>query len=382
MCSNQLKGRIDEMLTSDSTNLTMLASQNFDAILEQVKNSSLNFQIQVSPFSALISLKKSFVKDKSGNLLLPSNRHGTSENTRESDEKNLKFERDIMVLTNMHKEVVDNLEKTLQEAKVKQEVVATEVNEREQKLKAEIETLKKTLKNRDGEIGNLKAAVKTSKDVSEKLNKKLNENRTNYEREKDQILKEHVRGLKALKKEVVAVKEENMKLKEQCVLKDDELKEAFDEKVKLEEKVTSLLDVLYGCPECGLNSCECDYSVNEDDYTEGSSLTQHSTLPSFSEPISSAQLLAPPSSGSSTWTPPPTPPCTSCGGVNFGPSPTNLCFKCISPLRSKSPHNSSSHTGTPPGTPPALRLESVISSRNQNRDDLCITPACDQEQKT
>ena len=369
------------MLTSDSTNLTILASQNFDAILEQVKNSSLNFQIQVSPFSALISLKKSFVKDKSGNLLLPSNRHGTSENTRDSVEKNLKLERDIMVLTNMHKEVVDNLEKTLQEAKVKQEVVATEANEREQKLKAEIETLKKTLKNRDGEIGNLKAAVKTSKDVSEKLNKKLNENRTNYEREKDQILKEHVRGLKALKKEVVAVKEENMKLKEKCVLKDDELKEAFDEKVKLEEKVTSLLDVLYGCPECGLNSCECDNSVNEDDSTEGSSLAQYSTLPSFSPPFSSAQLLAPPSSGSPTWTPPPAPPCTSCGGVKFGPSPNNLCFKCISPLRSKSPHNSSSHTGTPPGTPPALRLESVIS-RNQDRDDLCITPACDQEQKT
>ena len=123
MCTNQLKGRIDEMFTSDSTNLKMLASQNFDAILEQVKNSSLNFHIQVSPFSALISLKKSFVKDQSGNVLLPSNRHGSSENTRELVEKNSKLERDIMVLTNVHKEVVDNLERTLQEAKVKQEEV-------------------------------------------------------------------------------------------------------------------------------------------------------------------------------------------------------------------------------------------------------------------
>ena len=145
-----------------------------------------------------------------------------------------------------------------------------------------------------------------------KLNKKLNENRATYKREKDQILKEHVGVLKALKKDVVDVKEDNMKLKEQCVVK---LKEAFDQKVKLEEKITSLLDVLYGCPECGLNSCECDNSVNEDDSTEGSSLAQYSTLPSFSPPLSSAQLLAPPSSGSPTWTPPPTPPCTSCGGV-------------------------------------------------------------------
>ena len=381
MCSNQLNRRIDEMYTSDSTNLTMLANENFDAILDQVKNSCLNFQIQVSPFSALISLKKSFVKDKSGNLLLPSNRHVTSKDTGELIDKNSKLEHDIMVLTKKHNEVVGDLEKTLQEARVKQDKVA-EQNEREQQLKAEIETMKNTLKNRDSEIRNLKAAIKKSNDVSEKLNKKLHENRANYEHEKDQILKEHARVLKSLKKDVLDVQEENRKLKKQCVLKDDELKEAFDQKVMQEEKITSLLDVLYGCPECGLNSCECDNSVNEDDYAENSSSTQPSTLPSFPPPISSAlaQLLPRPSSDVSTWTPPPTPPCTSCGGVNFGPSPADLCFKCISPLRNKSPHNSSSHTGTPPGTPPALRLESVIS-RNQNREDLCITPACDQEQK-
>ena len=101
--------------------------------------------------------------------------------------------------------------------------------------------------------------------MSEKINKKLYENRENYAHEKDQILKEHARVLKSLKKDVLDVQEENRKLKKQCVLKDDELKEAFDQKVKQEEKITFLLDVLYGCPECGLNSCECDNSANEDD---------------------------------------------------------------------------------------------------------------------
>ena len=48
-----------------------LASNTFDFILEQIKNSSLNFQLQLSPFSAYISLKKSLVKDKNGVPQLP-----------------------------------------------------------------------------------------------------------------------------------------------------------------------------------------------------------------------------------------------------------------------------------------------------------------------
>ena len=39
--------------------------------MDQVKSSNLKFQLQQSPFSAVISLKKSFVKDKSGQILTP-----------------------------------------------------------------------------------------------------------------------------------------------------------------------------------------------------------------------------------------------------------------------------------------------------------------------
>ena len=49
----------------------MIAENTFDYILSQVQNSSLNFQLQLSPFSAYISLKKSLVKDKLGKPLLP-----------------------------------------------------------------------------------------------------------------------------------------------------------------------------------------------------------------------------------------------------------------------------------------------------------------------
>ena len=368
------------MISSDSTNPTMLACESFDAILEHVRNCGLNFQIQVSPFSAIISLKKSLVKDKSGNLLLPPYRHGTRENTRELVDNNIE-------LTKMHEKVVSDyekacelvkyLEKTLNEVKVKHEE-ATNTNE--EQLKSEIETLKDTLKNRNSEIGSLQAALKTSTNVSEKLNKKLSEYRANFEQDKARLLKEHDIEIKALKEDVDDLKKENTKLKDKCVIKDEELGEAFDQKVKLEEKLNSLLDVLYGCPECGLNNCECDYSVNKGDFQpEDRSFSQHCTTQSSPPPTPSTRLLPPPSSDSSSWTPPPTPPCISCGGINFGPSPNNLCFKCISPLRCKSPQNNISPSRTPPGTPPTIRLETVII-RNEDRGGLDITAADDQQQ--
>ena len=49
----------------------LLADQTFNNILDKIQKSNLNFQLQVSPFSAFISLKKSIVKDRSGSFLLP-----------------------------------------------------------------------------------------------------------------------------------------------------------------------------------------------------------------------------------------------------------------------------------------------------------------------
>ena len=40
-------------------------------IIQHLPSSNINFQLQLSPFSASISLKKSFIRDKTGNLLLP-----------------------------------------------------------------------------------------------------------------------------------------------------------------------------------------------------------------------------------------------------------------------------------------------------------------------
>ena len=74
------------------------------------------------------------------------------------------------------------------------------------------------------------------------------ENKNNNLEEQLNIKKEENKGLIKEKNEVTSkVDELNNKLAE----KDYELRDAIKEKTTFEKKVASLLDVLYGCPECG-----------------------------------------------------------------------------------------------------------------------------------
>ena len=99
-------------------NPAMLALSVYQNILDQIQSSNLNFQIQLSPFSALISLKKSFVKDRNGDILIP-----PAEQPILSDEvenivaKNRQLEKDIVSLTKCYEEVVDNSTKAHNENK-------------------------------------------------------------------------------------------------------------------------------------------------------------------------------------------------------------------------------------------------------------------------
>ena len=59
--------RETKLSTSDYTMETKI----FENVLQQVKLSRLNFRLDESPFSAVINLRKSFIKDKSGIVLRP-----------------------------------------------------------------------------------------------------------------------------------------------------------------------------------------------------------------------------------------------------------------------------------------------------------------------
>ena len=62
--------KIMESINSDRSS-DCLASQCFNDILNHIQDSCLNFHMQLTPFGAKISLKKSFIVDKKGVVVLP-----------------------------------------------------------------------------------------------------------------------------------------------------------------------------------------------------------------------------------------------------------------------------------------------------------------------
>ena len=84
--------------SSDSTMaITSAASQTFDYLLNQIKNSNLNFHLQQSPFSAIISLKKSAIKDINGSFVMPTILENKTQNQKLAEE-NSRFRETVAIL--------------------------------------------------------------------------------------------------------------------------------------------------------------------------------------------------------------------------------------------------------------------------------------------
>ena len=75
-----------------------MAAIKFEDILNQIRSSSLNFRMNVTPFTAVIHLKKTITTDKSGNFLHQNTFVNRTNNVKEADElmaKNLALEKEI-----------------------------------------------------------------------------------------------------------------------------------------------------------------------------------------------------------------------------------------------------------------------------------------------
>ena len=68
----------------------MEASDTFENLLEHIQNSNLNYKLERSPFSAIISLKKSVVRDKSGNMFSPATNTSFCDRRMQEENKNLR----------------------------------------------------------------------------------------------------------------------------------------------------------------------------------------------------------------------------------------------------------------------------------------------------
>ena len=82
----------------------MTASNAFNEIIDQIRGSNLNYQIQLSSFSAYTSLKNTIKKDKTKSQVLPQSSPFPSNDVKTSDiveilaAKNKKLEEDLFAL--------------------------------------------------------------------------------------------------------------------------------------------------------------------------------------------------------------------------------------------------------------------------------------------
>ena len=142
-----------------NSDLSMLAAKTFDHVLKQIQESSLNFQMTLSPFSAMISLKKSFVTDTTGAPLLP------PQVSAEADMKNLvaKLEMENKRLQHMYDELVSRYETAI----------------------SSINSLENAVQDREDSLVKLECVNKSAKESALKLNKILNDTKVKFEHEKE-----------------------------------------------------------------------------------------------------------------------------------------------------------------------------------------------------
>ena len=217
-----------------STN-TMCATEVFNSILSQIQISNLNFQLQLSPFSAQISLRKSFVKDRTGAFLLPPLQPS---NIPDLVNKNLELKNDLTNLRNKYEKLVNDCDHAYIEAvSVKEELTIENENLREiikekedqcEYLKGESNLLQSKIENAEekmiehvsetkDKITKLSSEISTLKSDASKAHKlfkskekdiynlvKKNENLSNkidnLQASKDEVKKERDKLVKEIKK--------------------------------------------------------------------------------------------------------------------------------------------------------------------------------------
>ena len=244
-------------ITDSDFDLTMLATKSFHHVINEVQSSCLNFQLQISPFSAVISLKKSLIRDMSGKPILPTlSKHDSSKEHIEALEaKNLELEKKLHLLSNIkHEKAVIESNK---DSEIKIEATPSILIDQ---LEEEKSKLEEAIKARDYKICDLKVDNKAAKEASGKLTKALGEMRIKFEKEKSSIQKEHRSEIKTLRKDLGNANSEIFKLEKQleqhasadsiCTPKKSKGK-SKNRKVKVEETKETQSNSI--CSICGLD---------------------------------------------------------------------------------------------------------------------------------
>ena len=223
MCSLEMKDRSEELIASEST---MIAAQTYYDILEKIQHSNLNYYLQVSPFSAAISLKKSPAKDKSGRPLLPSPTLHASSNESELFHSQQKIELEMINVQKAYESIthqyeiacekIKALEKQIIDSEEIYVVKAAKEDLRIQSMKEvhknELLALELTLQVRDEAIASLETACEKAQTEANKLHKEFCDFKIKSADEKLDIKKAQKSEIKRLRKELENVTKEKTKL--------------------------------------------------------------------------------------------------------------------------------------------------------------------------
>ena len=213
------------------------ASVVFDHLVQQIQDSHLNFRLELSPFSANISLRKSFIRDKSGTPILP---------------------RSFEYLPATEKFEVDDKDATIRELKVKLDQLENvnaaltrnyeEETSESETLKYELNETLARLDNLQGKFVRVELALDKLKDVKKQLETKHEKTCVelkDIKSEVDDLVKELAQSsvvIKTMKKEMKESDTQHQKAarKKDSIIEDllryKSLKESEEKDLKVREK--------------------------------------------------------------------------------------------------------------------------------------------------
>ena len=116
------------------TDVKMLANATFNEVISQIQDSCLNYTMQITPYSAMISIRKSFLTDRSGSTVMP-----------------FKAQESVVTVEKKYLETVDDLKRA----------------------REKIQCLERTIVDRDETIAVLNTDLKNERKTTVNLNKEL-----------------------------------------------------------------------------------------------------------------------------------------------------------------------------------------------------------------
>ena len=203
---------MDEIAVSD-INPTMVATRTFENILHHIQSSNLNFQLQLSPFAATISLTKSLVKYKTGaplSLTSPCTYNAGDIAAVTAAKK--KHENDLMSIKKKYENAVQKIDSLEAKALVKTEALDEDdfkskkniqnLNAHIKQLVKEKEDCRRKIETQSVEIKDLEFSNKTKQAICDRLNKELSETKLRFSKDRTKISKEHKAEVKFWQKEL------------------------------------------------------------------------------------------------------------------------------------------------------------------------------------